>query len=72
MKLTKAGRPKSRSHKWKILSDEAVLLNPSGCRRFLISERVSLNLLNTMKCLNRKNDKKRKVKWGDNNGKEND
>ena len=71
MKLTKAGRPKSRSHKWKILSDEAVLLNPSGCRRFLISERVSLNLLNTMKCLN-KNNKKRKVKWGDNNGKEND
>ena len=71
MKLTKAGKPKSRSHKWKILSDEAVLLNPSGCRRFLISERVSLNLLNTIKCLNR-NNKKRKVKWGDNNGKEND
>ena len=71
MKLTKAGRPKSRSCKWKILSDEAVLLNPSGCRRFLISERVSLNLLNTIKCLN-KNNKKRKVKWGDNNGKEND
>ena len=59
MKLTKAGRPKSRSHKWKILSDEAVLLNPSDCRRFLISERVSLNLLNTMKCLNRKNNKKK-------------
>ena len=72
MKLTKAGRPKSHSHKRKILSDEAVLLNPSGCRRFLISEKVSLNLLNTMKCLNRKNNKKRKVKWGDNNGKEND
>ena len=71
MKLPKAGRPKSHSHKWKILSDEAVLLNPSGCRRFLISERVSLNLLNTIKCLN-KNNKKRKVKWGDNNGKEND
>lgn len=71
MKLTKAGRLKSRSYKWKILSDEAVLLNPSGCRRFLISERVSLNLLNTIKCLNRNNNKKRKVKWGDNNGKEN-
>ena len=55
MKLTKAGRPKSRSYKWKILSDEAVLLNPSGCRRFLISERVSLNLLNTIKCLNKNN-----------------
>ena len=61
MKLTKAGRPKSRSHKWKILSDEAVLLNPSGCRRFLISERVSLNLLNTIKCLNRKNNKKERL-----------
>lgn len=60
MKLTKAGRPMSRNRKWKILSDEAVLLNPSGCRRFLISERVSLNLLNTMKCLNRKNNKKKK------------
>ena len=61
MKLTKAGRPKSRSHKWKILSDEAVLLNPSGCRRFLISERVSLNLLNTIKCLNRNNNKKERL-----------
>ena len=59
MKLTKAGRPKSRSHKWKILSDEAVLLNPSGCHRFLISERVSLNLLNTIKCLNKNNKKER-------------
>lgn len=61
MKLTKAGRPKSRSHKWKILSDEAVLLNPSGCRRFLISERVSLNLLNTIKCLNKNNNKKERL-----------
>ena len=70
MKLTKAGRLISHNRKWKILSDEAVLLNPSGCRRFLISERVSLNLLNTIKCLNKKI--KWKVKWGDNNGKEND
>ena len=61
MKLTKAGRPKSRSHKWKILSDEAVLLNPSDCRRFLISERVSLNLLNTIKCLNKNNNKKERL-----------
>ena len=52
--------------------DEAVLLNPSDCRRFLISERVSLNLLNTIKCLNKNNKIKERLKWGDNNGKEND